>query len=102
MTHRIEFAKPAIKQFKALPPQAQQRLKPKIDALSQEPRPAGMVKLSEKDDLIPHSSGQLSHYLRYRRRSAFGFGAHDWASPRGSPLKPGIITMTAVRPAFSP
>jgi len=51
MTHRIEFAKPAIKQFKALPPQAQQRLKPKIDALSQEPRPAGMVKLSGKDDL---------------------------------------------------
>lgn len=51
MTYRIEFAKPAVKQFKALPPQDQQRLKPKIDALAQEPRPAGMVKLSGEDDL---------------------------------------------------
>lgn len=51
MTYCIEFAKPAVKQFKALPPQDQQRLKPKIDALAQEPRPAGMVKLSGEDDL---------------------------------------------------
>lgn len=51
MTYRIEFAKPAMKQFKALPPQTQQRLKPKIDALSCEPRPVGMVKLSGKEDL---------------------------------------------------
>ncbi|MBD1876460.1 type II toxin-antitoxin system RelE/ParE family toxin [Nodosilinea sp. FACHB-131] len=51
MTYRIEFAKPAVKQFKALSPQDQQRLKPKIDALAQEPRPAGMVKLSGEDDL---------------------------------------------------
>lgn len=34
MTYRIEFAKPAVKQFKALSPQDQQRLKPKIDALA--------------------------------------------------------------------
>ncbi|MBW4483701.1 MAG: type II toxin-antitoxin system RelE/ParE family toxin [Tildeniella torsiva UHER 1998/13D] len=51
MTYRIEFAKPAVKQFKALPPQDQQRLKPKIDALAQEPRPAGMVKLLGEDEL---------------------------------------------------
>ncbi|MBD1915020.1 MULTISPECIES: type II toxin-antitoxin system RelE/ParE family toxin [Cyanophyceae] len=51
MTYRIEFAKPAVKQFKALPPQEQQRLKPKIDALAHEPRPAGMVKLAGEDDL---------------------------------------------------
>jgi mRNA-degrading endonuclease RelE of RelBE toxin-antitoxin system len=31
MTYRIEFAKPAAKQFKAIPLQEQQRLKPKID-----------------------------------------------------------------------
>jgi mRNA interferase RelE/StbE len=34
MTYRIEFVKQAIKQFKALPTQEQQRLRPKIDALA--------------------------------------------------------------------
>ena len=51
MTYRIEFAKPASKQFKAIPPQEQQRLKPKIDALANEPRPSGMVKLAGEDGL---------------------------------------------------
>ena len=51
MTYRIEFAKPAAKQFKAIPLQEQQRLKPKIDALANEPRPSGMVKLAGEDDL---------------------------------------------------
>ncbi|PSR17383.1 type II toxin-antitoxin system mRNA interferase toxin, RelE/StbE family [filamentous cyanobacterium CCP3] len=51
MTYRIEFAKPAAKQFKTIPLQEQQRLKPKIDALANEPRPSGMVKLAGEDDL---------------------------------------------------
>ncbi|PSN15585.1 type II toxin-antitoxin system mRNA interferase toxin, RelE/StbE family [filamentous cyanobacterium CCT1] len=51
MTYRIEFAKPAAKQFKALPPQDQQRLKPQIDALASEPRPAGVVKLAGNENL---------------------------------------------------
>lgn len=51
MNYRIEFVKQAAKQFKALPNQEQQRLKPKIDALVKDPRPSGVVKLSGKDDL---------------------------------------------------
>jgi mRNA interferase RelE/StbE len=49
--YRIEFVKQAAKQFKTLPFQVQQRLKPKIDALSKEPRSAGTVKLSGQDNL---------------------------------------------------
>jgi mRNA interferase RelE/StbE len=49
--YRIEFVKQAAKQFKALPNQEQQRLKPKIDALAKDPRPTGIVKLSGQDDL---------------------------------------------------
>lgn len=51
MTYRIEFAKPAAKQLKALSPQEQQRIKSKIDALVDLPRPYGVVKLSGEDDL---------------------------------------------------
>jgi mRNA interferase RelE/StbE len=45
MTYYIEFAKPAAKQLKALSPQEQQRIKSKIDALVDSPRPDGVVKL---------------------------------------------------------
>jgi mRNA interferase RelE/StbE len=51
VNYRIEFVKQAVKQFKALPNQEQQRLKPKIDALAKEPRPTGVVKLSGQDEL---------------------------------------------------
>jgi mRNA interferase RelE/StbE len=51
MIYRIEFAKPAAKQLKALSPQEQQRIKSKIDALESIPRPDGVVKLSGEDDL---------------------------------------------------
>ena len=47
MTHHIEFAK----QLKALSPQEQQRIKSKIDALVDLPRPDGVVKLSGEDNL---------------------------------------------------
>lgn len=46
MSYRLEFTKPAAKQFKALAQQVQQRLKPKIEALTTESRPAGMVRLA--------------------------------------------------------
>jgi mRNA interferase RelE/StbE len=51
MSYCLEFTKPAAKQFKALPRQIQQRLRPKIEALATEPRPAGMVKLSGEEEL---------------------------------------------------
>lgn len=51
MSYRLEFTKPAARQFKSLPRQVQQRLQPKIDALAMEPRPAGMVKLAGEEEL---------------------------------------------------
>lgn len=51
MNYRIEFTKQAAKLFKKLSSQDRQRLKPKIDALAQNPRPSGVVKLSGEDDL---------------------------------------------------
>ncbi len=51
MTYKIEFAKQAAKQFKALPRQEQQRLKTKIDDLEIDPRPPGVVKLSGEKNL---------------------------------------------------
>ena len=51
MSYHIEFAKQAAKQFKALPPQEQKRIQPKIDALATEPRPEGAVKLKGEENL---------------------------------------------------
>lgn len=51
MNYKIEFAKQAAKQFKALPRQEQQRLKTKIDNLENDPRPSGVIKLSGEKDL---------------------------------------------------
>jgi mRNA interferase RelE/StbE len=51
MSYRVEFAKQAAKQFKALPPQEQERLRLKIDALSSNPRPSGLTKLAGEENL---------------------------------------------------
>jgi len=51
MTYRVEFAKGAAKQFKALPPQVQQSLERQINRLVLEPRPRGVVKLSGESDI---------------------------------------------------
>ena len=51
MTYRVEFAARAERQFRALSRQLQVRLKPRIDSLAENPRPAGVQKLSGLDDL---------------------------------------------------
>jgi mRNA interferase RelE/StbE len=51
VNYRIEFVKQAAKQFKSLPYQVQQKLKPQIDSLITDPRPSGVVKLSGQDNL---------------------------------------------------
>ncbi|MBD2082817.1 type II toxin-antitoxin system RelE/ParE family toxin [Leptolyngbya sp. FACHB-17] len=51
MSYQVEFSKRAAKQFKALSLEIQLRLSPKIDALADEPRPSGMVKLTGEKDL---------------------------------------------------
>ncbi len=51
MSYTIEFSPRAARQFKDLPKQVQVRLKTKIDALSENPRPRGVEKLKGEDDL---------------------------------------------------
>jgi len=51
MSYQIEFSKKATKQFKAISLEMQLRLRPKIEALADEPRPSGVVKLSGEEDL---------------------------------------------------
>jgi mRNA interferase RelE/StbE len=51
VSYRIEFSRKAERQFKTLSKQFQLRLKPKIDALANTPRPRGVEKLKGEDDL---------------------------------------------------
>jgi len=51
VTYRIEFARKAARQFQDLPATIQKRLKPKINALAQNPRPRGVKKLEGEEDL---------------------------------------------------
>lgn len=46
MTYRIEFTPRAEKAFRSLPREMQVRLRTKIDALANDPRPPGSVKMS--------------------------------------------------------
>ena len=50
-TYRIAFAPRARKQFLKLPKAVQERLRPRIDALADEPRPTGVTKLKGAGDL---------------------------------------------------
>jgi mRNA interferase RelE/StbE len=51
VTYRIEFARKAARQFQDLPAAIQKRLKPKINALAQNPLPRGVKKLEGEADL---------------------------------------------------
>ena len=51
MAYRIEFARKALREFQNLPAQVKKRLKPKIDALGQNPRPRGVKKIEGKENL---------------------------------------------------
>jgi len=57
MSYQVEFAKPAAKQFKALPDQEKRKLQPKIDALATNPRPSGVIKLKGEDNLYRIRAG---------------------------------------------
>ncbi len=57
MTYRIEFAKRAAKQFSALPKNERQRIAKKIDALRNDPRPAGTKQLAGSDGLYRQRIG---------------------------------------------
>ena len=51
MRYRVEFARPAARQFEGLPKQVQVRLKPRIESLKDNPRPHGAKKLTGEEEL---------------------------------------------------
>jgi mRNA interferase RelE/StbE len=51
MDYQLEYSRAALKQLKALPINVQKRIQPKIDALTEDPRPNGVVKLEGEDSL---------------------------------------------------
>ncbi|HZS01680.1 MAG TPA: type II toxin-antitoxin system RelE/ParE family toxin [Chloroflexota bacterium] len=51
MAYRVQFARRAERQFKALPRQVQVRLRARIEALTDDPRPAVAAKLAGPEEL---------------------------------------------------
>jgi mRNA interferase RelE/StbE len=54
---RIEFSRPAARQFAALPRKEQERLRARIDRLAENPCPAGVRKLAGEEGLYRLRSG---------------------------------------------
>ncbi len=50
--YRIVFAPRAERDLRALPPEVQRRLKPRIDSLAHTPRPRGVKALSGEEGLL--------------------------------------------------
>lgn len=50
MTYTVIFQPAAAREFRKLPPDIQKRMRPKIDALSKNPRPPGVEKLAGSED----------------------------------------------------
>jgi mRNA interferase RelE/StbE len=51
MAYTIEFSRPAEREFVKLAREIRRRLHPRIEALADDPRPAGAKKLKGRDDL---------------------------------------------------
>jgi len=49
--YRVEFSRPADRQFRALPAEVQRRIAPRVNALADAPRPRGAEKLEGGEDL---------------------------------------------------
>ena len=52
MAYLLEFTSAADQQFRKLPKNVQARLKPHIDALTQNPRPSGIEKLKGEENVF--------------------------------------------------
>lgn len=50
MSYKVEILKGALKQLKKLPPEVRERIQIKIDNLTIEPRPNGVIKIQGKEN----------------------------------------------------
>ena len=69
MSYTIEFSHKAARQFKGLSKSIQARLKPKIDALAESPRPRGTEKLKGEEDLYRIRVGDYRVIYQIRDKS---------------------------------
>jgi mRNA interferase RelE/StbE len=67
--YRVSFAPAALRQFRKLPAAVQRRLSPHIDALADNPRPPGVVKLSGTSDIYRVRVGD--HRIVYEIQESF-------------------------------
>ena len=66
--YRIELTPRAERELLGLPAQVQRRLIPRIDALAREPRPVGVMKLSDDEGLYRIRSGDYRIVYEIRDR----------------------------------
>ena len=58
MAYQVEFAPRAARQFRDLPKDVQKRLKVRIDALADNPRPQGVERLAGPEELYRIRAGE--------------------------------------------
>ena len=68
MAYAVEFAPGAEREFRRLAREIQLRLRPRIDALGYDPRPAGAKKLKGRDDLWRIRAGDYRIVYEVRDR----------------------------------
>ena len=66
MAYAVEFSPGAAREFSKLAREIQRRLRPRIDALADDPRPAGAKKLKAREDLWRIRAGD--HRIVYEVR----------------------------------
>jgi mRNA interferase RelE/StbE len=68
MAYAVEFSPGAEREFRKLAREIQMRLRPRIDALADDPRPAGAKKLKGADDLWRIRAGDYRIVYQIRDR----------------------------------
>lgn len=68
MAYTVEFSPGAEREFRKLAHQIQRKLRPRIDALADDPRPAGAKKLKGRDELWRIRAGDYRIVYEVRDR----------------------------------
>jgi mRNA interferase RelE/StbE len=66
VSYQVEFTRPAARQFAGLPVDVQARLRPRIDALADNPRPQGVKKLVGEEELYRLRTGDYQIIYQVR------------------------------------
>jgi mRNA interferase RelE/StbE len=69
MAYTVAFSPSAAREFRKLAREIQHRLRPRIDALADDPRPAGAKKLKSREDLWRIRAGDYRIVYEVRNRN---------------------------------